>query len=135
MTLIGFILGGILSPWLNQFDVWVMAGILILIGLHMILEALRNSKDDKAIDLSRGWLLIMIAFATSIDALAIGFSFSLINRQIWIPAAAIGLVAGLMTISGFYIGRFFQRLKLKRVGLIGGFALIGIALKIVLERL
>jgi manganese efflux pump family protein len=132
MPIIGFYFGSLISPWLKQADIWIVATIIALIGVHMIREAYR---EENKTNLSRGWPLLFAAFATSLDAWAIGFSFAILNRTIWKPALLIGITAAFMTILGIWLGRSSQRFNLKRPGIWGGIALIVIALNMILQRI
>jgi putative Mn2+ efflux pump MntP len=83
-------------------------------------------------DPSRGWSLVLLSFATSIDALAVGLSLGLLGITIWYPAAVIGVVTGLISWAGVILG---NRLGVKfgqRMEIIGGVVLILIGLKILI---
>jgi putative Mn2+ efflux pump MntP len=72
--------------------------------------------------------------ATSIDALAVGLSLGMLGVSIWLPAGVIGLVAGILTLTGMLLGRRVGSLWGKRVEVFGGLILIGIGVRIVLEH-
>ena len=81
-------------------------------------------------------MLVMLSVATSVDALAVGFSISLLNISIWTPALIIGIVAGLFSIAGLLVGERIgsaKRLSLY-AEIIGGFILIAIGLNILHEH-
>ena len=94
----------------------------------------RALKEDKEAKLTVPVLLIL-SVATSIDALAVGLSFSLLQVSITIPVIAIGVVAFLLSFAGFNfgnkLGKFFER----KVQVVGGIVLIAIGIKILLEHL
>jgi putative Mn2+ efflux pump MntP len=77
----------------------------------------------------------MLAVATSIDAFAVGFSFSTVGMTVWLPSLVIGIVAFAMTYGGFYLGRGAGRRFGKRMGLLAGAILISIGVKILMEHL
>lgn len=79
--------------------------------------------------------LIVLSIATSIDALAVGFSLSLLDISIWTPAAAIGIVTALLTVSGMFLGRRIGAIWGDRVEVLGGLLLLGIGLKILLQSM
>ncbi len=135
MPLLGFLLGQAIAPWLKQADVWIVTGILAIIGIHMIVEAIKNPEQCSATDLSRGWALIGVSVATSLDAWAVGFSYAILQRSIWIPSLIIGITASLMTLLGVWLGRSSQKYQIRRPGIWGGIAILGIAIKILIERL
>ena len=105
MPLLGFLLGKTIAPWLKQADVWIVTGILVIIGIHMIVEAIQNPEQTSTTDLSRGWALMGISIATSLDAWAVGFSFAILKRSIWVPSLIIGITASIMTLLGVWLGR------------------------------
>jgi manganese efflux pump family protein len=117
-------------------DHWIAFGLLLLVGLHMIWESRQGSdKKWKTTDPTRGWLLLSLAIATSIDALAIGISFSMLNTPILAPAILIGVVAFVMSILGLQLGCRFGLALGEKMELLGGCILIGIGIKILLEHL
>jgi putative Mn2+ efflux pump MntP len=83
---------------------------------------------------SRGWTLVMLAFATSIDALAIGFSLGLVGVKIWYPAVVIGIVTGLISWLGILLGNRLGVKFGKRMEIIGGIILILIGIWIALAH-
>ena len=104
----------------------------------MIWEAFREEKEDSKAgsDITRGWLLLTLAIATSIDSLAVGLSFAFVeNINIWLAVSIIGIVAFAITILGFYWGRKAGDWLGQRAKIIGGVILIGIGLRILLSHL
>ena len=133
MPILGWGAGVSVHTYIAKFGHWIAFVLLVLIGLNMIREALKPDQDDyKKKDPTRGMTLVMLSLATSMDALAVGFSISMLNVSIWMPAFIIGVVAGFFTIVGLQIG--------KRIGtlapmgffaeLLGGIVLIGIGVNI-----
>lgn len=102
----------------------------------MILEALRREDDQTFVrDPTRGGTMVMPSVATSIDALAVGFSLALLGVSIWLPALVIGLVAAAFTVAGMLLGRKIGALWGQRVGVPGGVVLCAIGRKILFEHL
>ena len=101
----------------------------------MIYEALSNEEKTEDRDPTRGLSLIMLSIATSIDALAVGFSLSVIGVSIWMPSLVIGLVAGVLTIIGMLLGGRIGDRWGARVEVFGGLVLIAIGIKILIEHL
>ena len=135
MPVIGWLAGQTIIQWVSAWDHWIAFGLLALIGGRMIREALAG--DDKADDRdpTRGLSLVLLSIATSIDALAVGFSLSVIGVSIWLPALVIGLVAGALTVAGMLIGDRIGNRWGPRVEVLGGIILIGIGLRILIEHL
>lgn len=136
MPLVGWLAGLTVRRYIVQVDHWIAFGLLSFIGGKMIWESLRKEKDcgEKScpMDLSN---LVILAVATSIDALAVGLSLSFLNVSIFIPALIIGCVTFAISLAGVYIGKKFGHLFEKKMELIGGLVLIGIGVKILLEHL
>jgi putative Mn2+ efflux pump MntP len=133
MPILGWLAGSELAQMIQAVDHWVAFGLLALIGGKMIWESFRLSEKLKK-DVTRGWSLVVLSVATSIDALAVGFSLSLIGNRIVVPAVLIGFVAGLMSLVGVRLGERVSGLFGRRVEFVGGFVLILIGVRIVLEH-
>jgi putative Mn2+ efflux pump MntP len=136
MPVVGWLAGLTVASWIEPLDHWIAFGLLAAIGGKMIYEALRDHGDvrDRA-DPTKGWSLILLSIATSIDALAVGLSLALLDVAIWYPAIVIGLVAGGFTAAGLHLGRRFGSLLGRRVEIVGGAILIAIGLRILVEHL
>ena len=137
MPIIGWSAGLSIRSHIEHYDHWIAFGLLALVGGHMIKEAFQDGKAEKPIkDYTKGITLVMLSVATSIDALAVGFSLSLLKISIWMPALIIGIVAGIFTLIGMRIGERIGAAK--RLSFyaetIGGVILIGIGLNILHEH-
>ncbi len=136
MPVLGWIAGRGLHQWISAYDHWIAFGLLSLVGGKMIFETLKaDEKKTFVQDPSRGWTLVVLSVATSIDALAVGFSLALLGGNIWFPALVIGLVAGVLTIAGMFLGRKVGVLWGRRVEVAGGVVLCIIGTKILVEHL
>jgi len=136
MPIIGWLAGLTVQRWIVSFDHWVAFGLLGFVGGKMLWEALHGEDDVNASsDPTRGWSLVILSIATSIDALAVGLTLAMLNIEVWYPALIIGLVAGGMTLTGMLLGRRLGSAWGPRVEVLGGLILIGIGLKILLEHL
>ena len=136
MPVIGWLAGLSVAGWIAPVDHWIAFGLLAFIGGKMIYEALRSgSEDEERADPTRGWSLVLLSVATSIDALAVGFSLALLDVSIWWPAIVIGVVCGTLTIVGLELGKRFGALLGRRMEVVGGLILVGIGLKILIEHL
>mgnify|MGYP002595682304 CR=1 FL=1 len=140
MPLLGWVLGSQFSGYIQQYDHWVAFILLLLIGGNMIREAL-SGEEDEAEDTAAGGgpdhkKLFLMAIATSIDALAVGLSFSLLNINVWGPSTLIGVVCAVITALGLLAGKGLAHADIfgRRAELVGGCVLIGIGLKILYEH-
>lgn len=153
MPVIGWYLGNSFRSYIEGFDHWIAFGLLVLIGAKMVIE----SKGEKEVsdpvpendaaavkpennsagkfDVTNLWTLLVLAVATSIDALAIGLSYSLLNQTIWLPAMIIGITTLIICLLGFEFGKRIGALFEKWAQIIGGIVLILIGIKILLEHL
>ena len=107
------------------------------VQLGKALEPIACSDEEKTEDRdpTKGLSLVLLSIATSIDALAVGFSLSVIGVSIWLPSLIIGLVAGILTVVGMLMGGRIGDRWGSRVEIFGGVILICIGLKILAEHL
>ena len=134
MPLLGYFLGSQFESYITNFDHWIAFLLLGYVGGKMIRDSFDTKHKEYSFDPSKGWNLVLLSFATSIDALAVGLGLALIDVTIWYPAFLIGIItAGLSLIGilmGYQIGQKFG----KKVELFGGLVLLFIGFKIVLEH-
>jgi putative Mn2+ efflux pump MntP len=137
MPVIGWFAGDRLLALIRHFDHWVAFGLLALIGGRMIWESVEMSEEEKACrpDQTQGKRLLILAVATSIDALAVGLSLGVVRTGIIYPAVVIGIMSFALTVAGAKLGPVVGRLMGKRAELAGGLILIGIGAKILFEHL
>ena len=135
MPVIGWLAGRSIMQWVAAWDHWIAFSLLALIGGRMIYEAFSNEEKADDRDPTKGLSLIALSIATSIDALAIGFSLSVIGVSIWMPALVIGMVAGVLTVTGMLLGGRIGDRWGTRVEIFGGLVLIAIGFKILIEHL
>lgn len=136
MPIVGWLAGLTVQRWIVAFDHWIAFGLLAYVGGKMLWEALHKEEaETTASDPTRGWSLVVLSVATSIDALAVGLTLALLNISVWYPALVIGLVAGVMTLAGMLLGRRLGRAWGPRVEILGGLILLGIGFKILFEHL
>lgn len=140
MPLLGWALTSRFSQYLEAVDHWIAFGMLAFIGGKMIIDAFRE-EDTPSLKPDCFKTQILLAIATSIDALAIGITYACTGYntigQLGTPLIIIGLVSLVMSMLGFWIGvRFGEAVNKKiRPELLGGLILIGIGIKILLEHL
>ncbi len=134
MPIIGWLAGRTIQSYIVDYDHWIAFGLLAFVGGHMIYEAFHPEEERQPGDPTRGFSLVFLSIATSIDALAVGLSLGMLNITVWFPALIIGLVAGLFTLAGMLIGRKAGDAWGAKVEILGGIVLIAIGLKIVFEH-
>ncbi len=135
MPVLGWLAGLAVQQWIAAFDHWVAFGLLGFIGARMVWGATHPVAADGPADPTRGWSLIMLSVATSIDALAVGLTLAMLEVAIWRPALVIGLVAGVLTVAGMLLGRRLSRRWGPGAELAGGIVLIGIGARILWQHL
>ena len=136
MPVMGWLGGSAVSGLVQAYDHWIAFALLAVIGGNMIREALKEEDKREEKDATRGWSLVVLSVATSIDALAVGFSMSLLKTPIILPAVIIGLVAAGFTAVGLHLGRLLvsgKRLSLY-AEIVGGLVLWAIAINILHEH-
>lgn len=133
MPVLGFYLAGTVSGQISAAGPYISFGLLVVIGGKMLYEALTGRGDDgKTGDFSHGKTLLL-AVATSIDALAVGVSFAFTESSVWLPAAVIGVVTFVVCILGGVLCARLPKGSGKAAGIVGGCVLIGIGVKLLLE--
>ncbi len=134
MPLIGSLGGMSVKDYVVDYDHWVAFGLLAAVGGKMIYESFKIESAEKNLDPSNILVLLMLALATSIDALAIGITLPLIVSSIAVAVIIIGLVTFVLSYLGVFIGKKFGHFFESRIEAIGGLVLIGLGVKIVLEH-
>lgn len=136
MPLIGFFLGTLFADAIVAFDHWVAFGLLAVIGINMLKEALaKDEAEGCCCDLSFKTMLVM-AIATSIDALAVGISLAMAGDvNIWLAIMLIGFTTFSFSALGVKIGNVFGSRFEQKAQIAGGAILILLGLKILLEHL
>lgn len=138
MPMIGFFLGRTFTTVINRFQHWIALILLAAIGINMIVDVIKESKQqvnscNTKNDVFTVNNLILQGIATSIDALAAGFSFAVMKVSIMTICALIGVITFTCCFFGVYIGRKFGSLLGSRARLAGGILLIIIGIKIFIE--
>jgi putative Mn2+ efflux pump MntP len=134
MPLIGYFLGVSFADFVSSVDHWIAFVLLGLIGGNMIKESSHKDEDlAVAPDFSIRTMFAM-AVATSIDALAVGVSFAFLKVNIWEAVLLIGITTALFSGMGVLIGNFFGARWKSKAEFAGGFILIAMGLKILLEH-
>ena len=140
MPLIGFLIGSLFAEKIVKFDHWIAFGLLAFIGINMLREAFDKEEEGcgcEEADLSFKTMLIM-AIATSIDALAVGVSLSMTGKTpliVYITIGMIGIITFLLSAIGVKVGNIFGNRYEKKAQAAGGIILILLGLKILIEGL
>ncbi len=136
MTTIGWAVGSTVVDFIASYDHWVAFGLLAVIGGRMLWESRHSEGSEaRANDATRGFALLLLSVATSIDALAVGLSFAFLEVNIALAALIIGGVAFAITALGFLLGRKASHILGKRAEAVGGLILIAIGLRVLLTHL
>lgn len=135
MPVVGYLAGLSIRTLMESIDHWIAFFLLAFIGCKMIYESLFMEGDGKTMDTDHLPTLLILSVATSIDALAVGISLSLLKVDIIHPALIIGVVTFTLSFAGTLIGTRFGHLFERKIEVIGGLILIGIGVKILLEHL
>lgn len=134
MPLIGYLLGSQFAEYVNTFAHWIAFVLLLLIGGNMIKEAFSKEEEKQSDSLAVG-VMFLLAIATSIDALAVGITFSLMKLNIVAAISFIGVTTFVISCMGVKIGSVFGSKYKSKAEFAGGAILILIGMKILLEGL
>ncbi|TKJ38845.1 MAG: hypothetical protein CEE38_03865 [Planctomycetes bacterium B3_Pla] len=134
MPLIGSLAGLTLREYIESCHCWIAFGLLTAVGTKMIYESFKIKSVEENFDPSNIFVLLVLSVATSIDALAVGITLSLIAGSIITAAVIIGLITFVLSYLGVFIGKKFGHFFETKLEAIGGLILIGIGVKILLEH-
>jgi putative Mn2+ efflux pump MntP len=132
MPVLGWFAGTTIVRYIAAYDHWVAFILLAYVGGRMVWSGFHLDGEVQKNDPSRGWTLVLLSIAVSIDALAVGFSLGMVGVTIWYPAVVIGIVTGLVSWLGLRLGGKLGGKFGKRMEIIGGLVLIGIGMRILL---
>lgn len=133
MPFLGYLLGIQFEDKITAFDHWIAFVLLVLIGANMVKES--GEQEQEVDDSFQFKTMIILAVATSIDALAIGVTFAFLKVQIITAVAFIGIITFFMSILGVKIGNVFGSRYKSKAELAGGIILILMGVKILVEHL
>ena len=138
MPLIGWLLGSQFVQYISKFDHWIAFALLAFIGVKMAIESFKHEEEecckcDSKLDIKE---LVVLAIATSIDALAVGITFALYPDINILPSISIiGIVTFIICAGGVVIGHKFGAKFKSKAELLGGIVLVIIGLKLLIEGL
>lgn len=135
MPIIGWLAGTTIAPLISAVDHWVAFALLLFVGVRMICSGMNSEPETRRGDPTRGFTLVLLSVATSIDALVVGLSLAMLGVTIWYPVAVIGVITALLSLLGLRVG---SRLGLrfgKVMEIIGGGVLILIGFRVLISHL
>lgn len=134
MPVIGFTLGKTFENLVTSIDHWIAFGLLLIIGIKMIIDAFKE--DNISVNDSINWkVMVILAIATSIDALAVGITFAFLQVNLLLAVSIIGIITFILCVIGTKIGNNFGNKFENKAEILGGIVLIFIGVKILLEHL
>lgn len=122
------------AEYVKAFDHWIAFILLAFLGGKMIYEAIKGDENDNNSSFAFK-IMIVLAIATSIDALAVGITFAFLKVNIWLAISLIGLITFALSALGTFIGNKIGNKLGNKAEIIGGIVLILIGLKILIEHL
>ena len=133
MPLFGYWLGSQFQEAITLLDHWISFALLSVIGLNMIRASRkRDCQADPSVDVRT---MLLLALATSIDALAVGVTYAFLQVDIWLAIACIGSITFVMSLVGAKLGNVFGHKYKSAAEVVGGIILLAIGVKILLEHL
>ena len=136
MPVLGWLAGRTIVDYIGKYDHWVAFVLLAFAGGRMIWESFHSGSNRvKKTDITKGFPLLTLSIATSIDALAVGLSLAFLKVNMVVAGLTIGVVAFVVTVAGFIIGGKASKLNGKRMEAIGGIILVAIGLRIVVSHI
>ena len=137
MPFLGFLVGSLFSKYIERYDHWIAFALLVLIGFNMIKESFDKSEEEGTSGSLSFKVMLMMAIATSIDALAVGvaFSFEIYFTRMLLAILIIGITTFVISAVGTKVGNLFGARYKSKAELAGGVILILLGLKILLQDL
>lgn len=134
MPVVGYLAGLSVRQYISDYDHWIAFGILAAVGLKMIYESFKIKEEKNTPNPANLMVVLVLAVATSIDALAVGVTISLITNAIALAVIIIGAVTFGMSFAGVYIGKKFGHFFEGGIEIVGGLVLIALGIKIVIQH-
>ncbi|HSA07369.1 MAG TPA: manganese efflux pump MntP family protein [Candidatus Gastranaerophilales bacterium] len=136
MPVIGWFLAKGIYNYVEKFDHWIAFAIFLILGIKFINDAFKTKETECAVPACLSLqCLLLLAIATSIDAMAAGATLFFAKVEILLPALIIGLVTFINSLIGFWSGYIFKRFPSKYLEITAGLILIGLGLKIVFDHI
>lgn len=135
MPVLGWLVAHWASDYVTQIAPWISFLLLGGVGAKMVYEAFQFKEQENQTDYFAWRTLCLLGIATSVDALAVGVSFSLLAVKIIMPSVIIGLVAFFFSVLGVYLGKRIGHWLETKIEVVGGLLLIGIGFEILIQHL
>jgi len=135
MAALGWLAGETIVRYVEGFDHWVAFILLAYVGIKLIRSGFEKDGNAFNQDPSTGKTLVLLSFATSIDAFAVGLSISFLNVPIAMSVFMIGLAALILSLLGLFAGIHLGKAFGKRMEIAGGLILLFIGLRVVISHL
>jgi len=135
LTFFGWLAGSTIASFIASFDHWVAMGLLAWVGYRMIQEGFDKDNKNYCNDPTRGWTLMSLCLATSIDAVAVGLSMALVDMNIYIASISITFVTFIFSIIGLRTGSLLGEKFGKKMEILGGIILIGIGTRVLVTHI
>lgn len=131
MPLVGWLVGKPITEIINPFGYWIVVALFFFIGGKMLYDTFFGKEES--VNLIGLKTLLLLAIATSIDALAVGISYALLGEEILLPAVIIGIVTFLFSLGGVFAGHKLSQILGNKMQIVGGVILILIGVKFMIE--
>lgn len=138
MPCVGYYAGAQVGPWITAWDHWVAFVLLTAVGGKLLWEGLTSGGGGQEVCERRLFApsaMLVLAVATSIDALAVGFTLPMLGAPLATSVVTIGLTTAVLSGLGILVGRRLGPMLGKRLDVFGGLVLVGLGIKILLEHL
>ena len=135
MPVVGWLVGTEIARLVSAWHHWIAFALLTFVGARMLYAGLHPNLQNPPLDPSRGLKLMMLSVATSLDALAVGFSLAMLQVSIWYPSAVIGVVTLAISVIGFQFGTRLGVRFGKHMETAGGIVLILIGVRIIASHI
>jgi putative Mn2+ efflux pump MntP len=135
MAVVGWAAGVSVIGLISVYDHWVAFFLLVIVGGKMIGEGIWGDEEDVPREVIRFVPLVVLSVATSIDALAVGVSFGVLQTAVLVPALIIGIVCFVISFAGVMLGERLEKILGNKMEIFGGIILVLIGLKILAEHI
>ncbi len=135
MTALGWLAGATIVQFVSGFDHWIAFGLLGYVGFNLIRSGFSKDKEAFDQDPSTGKTLVLLSFATSIDAFAVGLSIAFLKVPTLLAVIMIGIVTLFLSAIGLFAGARLGKMFGKRMEFVGGLILVSIGIRVVLSHL
>jgi len=135
MTSLGWLAGETIVHYVKEFDHWIAFALLGYVGINLIRSGMNKGGKAFEQDPSTGRTLVILSFATSIDAFAVGLSIAFLNVPVLFSVMMIGIVTLILSAIGLFAGIHLGETFGKRMEILGGLILLGIGIRIVLTHI